>query len=82
MTKTFRWMTRRGSPATAHTLEVGGPPICTCGVTTLPAELSAHTSGDRDWVCLECADTDAFDAESGPPAKPHTRGMARPWPDE
>jgi len=29
------------------------PPICTCGVTMVPAELSARGS-DGEWVCLEC----------------------------
>jgi hypothetical protein len=30
------------------------PPICpACGVTMVPAELSARGAG-RDWVCLEC----------------------------
>ena len=36
------------------------PPICPrCGVTMVPAELSARTSpdGDGDWVCLECEET-------------------------
>jgi len=34
------------------------PPICaTCGVTVVPAELSARSTGDRDWVCLECEET-------------------------
>jgi hypothetical protein len=33
------------------------PPICPrCGVTLVPAELSADVGGegDADWVCLEC----------------------------
>ncbi len=34
------------------------PPICTtCGVTMVPAELSARSTGDSDWVCLECEET-------------------------
>jgi hypothetical protein len=33
----------------------GRPPICpACGVTMVPAELSAWGAHDRDWVCLEC----------------------------
>ena len=37
------------------------PPICaTCGVTMVPAELSARSTGDRDWVCLECEETGEF----------------------
>jgi hypothetical protein len=36
------------------------PPICpVCGVTLVPAELSAHLAGQRDWVCLECEDREA-----------------------
>jgi hypothetical protein len=35
------------------------PPICpVCGVTMVPAELSAHIARERDWVCLECEETD------------------------
>jgi tRNA(Ile2) C34 agmatinyltransferase TiaS len=31
------------------------PPICaTCGVTMVPAALSAGENPDGDWVCLEC----------------------------
>jgi hypothetical protein len=31
------------------------PPICPrCGVTMLPAALSAEGTGDGDWVCIEC----------------------------
>jgi hypothetical protein len=31
------------------------PPICpVCGVTMVPAELSAHVAPERGWVCLEC----------------------------
>lgn len=31
------------------------PPICpACGVTMVPAELSAEPQPDADWVCLEC----------------------------
>jgi len=31
------------------------PPICaTCGVTMVPAGLSAAENHDADWVCLEC----------------------------
>jgi hypothetical protein len=34
------------------------PPICpVCGVTMVPAELSAEGADDRDWVCLECEET-------------------------
>jgi hypothetical protein len=35
------------------------PPICpACGVTMVPAELSAYGSAGRDWVCLECEETE------------------------
>lgn len=35
------------------------PPICpTCGVTMVPAELSADEDADGDWVCLECEELD------------------------
>jgi hypothetical protein len=31
------------------------PPICPrCGVTTVPAVLSADDRQEGDWVCLEC----------------------------
>jgi hypothetical protein len=31
------------------------PPICArCGVTMVPAALSAGDRGEGDWVCLEC----------------------------
>jgi transposase len=34
------------------------PPICpVCGVTMVPAELSARPGEDRIWVCLECEET-------------------------
>ena len=30
-------------------------PLCpACGVTMVPAELSAHGARAGDWVCLEC----------------------------
>ena len=38
------------------------PPICpACGVTMLPAELSAHARAAPDdvWVCLECEEVPA-----------------------
>jgi len=38
------------------------PPICpTCGVTMVPAELSARGVPGLDWVCLECEETDRAD---------------------
>jgi hypothetical protein len=31
------------------------PPICTaCGVTMVPATLSAAKARSGDWICLEC----------------------------
>ena len=40
------------------------PPICpACGVTMVPAELSAHDPAGREWVCLECEEiSDGDDA--------------------
>ena len=33
-------------------------PICpVCGVTMVPAELSAHGAAGREWVWLECEET-------------------------
>ena len=33
-------------------------PICpACGVTMVPAALSALDGGSGDWVCLECEET-------------------------
>jgi len=35
------------------------PPICpACGVTMVPAALSATSDGARDWVCAECEESD------------------------
>jgi hypothetical protein len=35
------------------------PPICpTCGVTMVPAALSARHPRDGEWICLECEETD------------------------
>ena len=34
------------------------PPICpTCGVTLVPASLSAREEPVDDWICLECEET-------------------------
>lgn len=34
------------------------PPICpVCGVTMVPAALSADASREGEWVCLECEET-------------------------
>ncbi len=39
------------------------PPICPrCGVTMVPAALSAVGAARGDWVCLECEETDEPDA--------------------
>jgi len=36
-----------------------GPPICpACGVTMVPAALSADEDAEGDWVCLECEEMD------------------------
>ena len=35
------------------------PPICPrCGVTKVPAALSADDEREGDWVCLECEELD------------------------
>jgi len=35
------------------------PPICPrCGVTMVPAALSANDDHEGDWVCLECEELD------------------------
>jgi hypothetical protein len=35
------------------------PPICeTCGVTMVPAALSASEEPEGEWVCLECEELD------------------------
>jgi len=34
------------------------PPICpACGVTMIPAELSALDPSGGDWICSECEET-------------------------
>lgn len=41
------------------------PPICpVCGVTMVPAALSAHDDRTEEWVCLECEETGALDVAS------------------
>ena len=38
------------------------PPICAfCGVTMVPAELSARIAREPGWVCLECEERDELD---------------------
>ena len=35
------------------------PPICPrCGVTMVPAVLSAEPDNDEEWACLECEELD------------------------
>jgi hypothetical protein len=39
------------------------PPICpTCGVTMVPAGLSARAEHVGEWVCLECEESGEPDA--------------------
>lgn len=39
------------------------PPICpVCGVTMVPAALSADADVEGDWVCLECEETDGAES--------------------
>jgi hypothetical protein len=38
------------------------PPICPrCGVTMVPAALSADEDHEGDWACLECEELDEED---------------------
>jgi len=38
------------------------PPICpACGVTMVPAALSAREAPAGDWICLECEETSKSD---------------------
>jgi len=44
-------------------MEDDEPPICpVCGVTMVPAALSAYGEHPGDWVCLECEETGGPDA--------------------
>jgi hypothetical protein len=52
--------TQTPEPPSLHTLVVDAerPPICpTCGVTMVPASLSARPEQSGDWICLECEET-------------------------
>jgi hypothetical protein len=43
-------------------MDADRPPICPfCGVTMVPAELTATSGTDGDWVCLECEETGTTD---------------------
>ena len=60
-----RWRRYGEKPDFAGPLSYGGaplndrPPICaTCGVTMVPAGLSARQDHDGEWVCLECEELD------------------------
>jgi len=40
------------------------PPICAaCGVTMVPAALSAREPRAGDWICLECEETGEPDSD-------------------
>ena len=55
----------RRDVASRHTLGVEDeqPPICpVCGVTMVPATLSAVAGHAADWVCVECEETGEPDA--------------------
>lgn len=46
-------------PTTGMRPEDDRPPICaTCGVTMVPAALSANEDPESEWVCLECEELD------------------------
>jgi hypothetical protein len=48
---------RPSGPDTSRVDADDRPPICPrCGVTMVPAALSADESQTGDWVCLECED--------------------------
>ena len=58
-------MTPDGSLVTLRSPDTHGvdddnrPPICPrCGVTLVPAALSADDKHESDWVCLECEELD------------------------
>ena len=55
-----------GSDTNAHTSGVDEEraPICpTCGVTMVPAALSADDDPEGDWVCVECEELDADEVQ-------------------
>ena len=44
------------------------PPICpVCGVTMVPAALSAREVHTGDWICLECEEASDSDVTTGSP---------------
>jgi hypothetical protein len=45
----------------------------------VPAELSARTPRDRDWICLECQETDELDLDSGARRPTTPRPQDDPW---
>lgn len=50
---------RSGASHTRGVPEDDRPPICpTCGVTMVPAVLSADEDAEGEWVCLECEELD------------------------
>ena len=52
-----------GSPLDPSETDRERAPICpVCGVTMVPAELSAHDDQSAEWVCLECEETGEPDA--------------------
>jgi hypothetical protein len=55
-----RWPADSSSLRNTHDVAADDPPpICaTCGVTMVPAALSADEDHDGDWVCLECEELD------------------------
>jgi len=53
------------------------PPICpTCGVTMVPAALSARDGVDGDWICLECEETEPEASEQKMSRPPRGRRPA------
>jgi len=56
----LRRRTNRSERRIAYILETNDPPpICPrCGVTMVPATLSADDTAEGDWLCLECEERD------------------------
>ena len=53
-------MYAQSSPDTHAMDDNDRPPICPrCGVTLVPARLSADDKHDGEWVCLECEELGA-----------------------
>ena len=57
---------RLGAPLHTAGVDDERPPICpACGVTMVPAALSAQEARAGDWICSECEETREPDVYSG-----------------